>query len=284
MSKEYRDFRPTVFDGHLEIPWEPSEELERARAELERVENSVTEMQEEVGEVSYGLMDKLDSCRKAVEELEKLEDRNNWLVVPVGRTRDSGTLAESNFEAALGILGGESESCEVHRFGHWGPGWFEIIIVRPDRANEVHDIESRLEDYPVLDEEDMSRREWDAMLGDWDSYGRSDFEEEVLSCLESEASSLDGETDLEKELRIMHERNDFCPDAQMTYDMLGQEPPSPHERLRRRIEELEGKPSEWWDKLWQDANGEYWTKFSGTVFEISKAVGEVMARELYWEV
>jgi len=47
-----------------------------------------------------------------------LSDRQAWLVVPVSRNRDSNTLAESNFDAALEMLGGESDTVEVHRFGH----------------------------------------------------------------------------------------------------------------------------------------------------------------------
>ena len=36
-----------------------------------------------------------------------LDDRQNWYVVPVSRTRDSGLFAESNFAAATEMLGGE---------------------------------------------------------------------------------------------------------------------------------------------------------------------------------
>lgn len=90
-----------------------------------------------------------------------LEDRQDWLVAPVGRTRDSECLDESNFHAALEALGGESEDVEVHRFGHWGPGWFEIILIRPGSPAEsiAVDVEKRLEDYPVLAEDDYSERE-----------------------------------------------------------------------------------------------------------------------------
>lgn len=97
------------------------------------------------------------------------DDRQNWLMVPVSRTRDTGPLEESNFEAALEILGGESDDVEVHRFGHWGPGWFEIIIVRPGSAAETaaEEIENRLEDYPLLDEDDAGERETEAANDVW---------------------------------------------------------------------------------------------------------------------
>lgn len=152
-----------------------------------------------------------------------LPNRQDWLVAPVVRTRDSGPLEESNFEVALEILKGESQtwgvqkdpkpprffsrflalvksSCaktwqllsrklgepktekgfranldapsqtvEVHRFGHWGPGWFEIILVHPSREKEVEDIERSLEDYPVLDDEDFSAKEYEAACDYWEA-------------------------------------------------------------------------------------------------------------------
>ena len=86
------------------------------------------------------------------------------LVVVVGRNRDSGILDESNFQAALEILGGESDSVQVHRFGHWGCGWFELILVDPkDRTKliEAYNIIKALEHYPVLDDMDYSEGEWE---------------------------------------------------------------------------------------------------------------------------
>ena len=98
-----------------------------------------------------------------------LQDQQAWLVVPVIQTRDSGALDESNFSSALAALGGESETVEVRRFGHWGPGWFEIIIVNPESpaAKEAESIENALADYPVLDESDFSEREWNRAAEYW---------------------------------------------------------------------------------------------------------------------
>ena len=56
---------------------------------------------------------------------------SGWLVMPVSRTRDTGPFEESNFHTCVDMLGGESDYVEVHRFGHWGPGWIEIILVDP---------------------------------------------------------------------------------------------------------------------------------------------------------
>jgi hypothetical protein len=96
-----------------------------------------------------------------------VDDREDWIVVPCSRTRDSGVLDESNFASALAGLGGESGTVEVHRSGHWGPGWFEIILVDPARAAEVAEIEMALAGYPVLDGDDLSRREVKAEEEAW---------------------------------------------------------------------------------------------------------------------
>lgn len=101
-----------------------------------------------------------------------LEGREHWYVVPCARNRDSDTWEMSNFETALTMLGEESETVEIHRFGHWGPGWFEIILVNPEdkeRVQCINQIEDKLKEYPYLDEDDVSRREADegGFAGDW---------------------------------------------------------------------------------------------------------------------
>lgn len=96
-----------------------------------------------------------------------LDNQQDWVVLPVGRNRDSNALDESNFYTALEIMGGESETVEVHRFGHWACGWFEIIIAHPSLAAEVEKMEDALADYPVLDDDDLSEREWEAACETW---------------------------------------------------------------------------------------------------------------------
>ena len=104
-----------------------------------------------------------------------LEDRQDWIVVPVSQTRDSGPFDQSNFAVALDILGGESETVEVHRFGHWGPGWFEIIIVDPARMADVEGIADSLEAYPVLSDDDFSEREFNEYVETWNQWGEREF-------------------------------------------------------------------------------------------------------------
>lgn len=127
----------------------------------------------------------------AAQFFDSEDPRRNWLVVPVGQNRDSRELETSNFAAALEILGGESETVEVHRFGHWACGWYEIIIVDPSREAEVEAIENRLENYPVLDEDDFSNREHEAYLEDWQNWACSDF----ISGLKNEFDLQDSTVD-----------------------------------------------------------------------------------------
>ena len=102
-----------------------------------------------------------------------LDDRQRWYVGP-GRNRDSDQLTESNFATALALLGGESDTVEVHRFGHWACGWLEVIIAHPRRGDALQDIAARLADYPVLDEDDYSRREFEDACEAWDRMGTGD--------------------------------------------------------------------------------------------------------------
>jgi hypothetical protein len=110
-------------------------------------------------------------------------DRGDWYVMPVSQTRDSGPLDQSNFQQFLEGLGGESETVEVHRFGHWGPGWFEIIIVNPSDEKAVkaaEDMAESLQHYPVLNDEDFSRREWEEFEESWDSWACKDLRKTLV--------------------------------------------------------------------------------------------------------
>ena len=111
------------------------------------------------------------------------DPRRDWLVLPVSITRDTGAFQESNFIAALKRLGGESETVEVHRFGHWGPGWYEIILADPSRATEVEALYKALEDYPLLDEDDYNERLVDQQCETWSACYSSDFRKEFTAAV-----------------------------------------------------------------------------------------------------
>ena len=88
----------------------------------------------------------------------------------VGRSRDSDCLEESNFYSMLNALGGESDTVQVVRESHWAVGWVEWIAIHEsdEQALRAADaMKASLEDYPILDEEDHSRREWEECERVW---------------------------------------------------------------------------------------------------------------------
>lgn len=98
------------------------------------------------------------------------EDFSAYLVL-LGRHRDPPILDNVNFDAALEELGGESKTVLVERASHWAVGWVETILIDPSNKDSVEvgeGIEERLANYPVLDEQELSRREWEAMTEYWD--------------------------------------------------------------------------------------------------------------------
>jgi hypothetical protein len=99
------------------------------------------------------------------------EEREDWLVGPCSHNRDSDLLTESNWEALIKALGGESEHVEIHRFGHWGNGWFEIILIKPDTdaAKTAQECADSLENYPSLDDNLNSDKQHEADYEYWKS-------------------------------------------------------------------------------------------------------------------
>ena len=96
-----------------------------------------------------------------------LDDRQSWFVAPVIQTRDSDVLEESNFRICLELLGGSSDTVEIHRFGHWANGWFEIILAAPNHESTLTEIENTLTKYPILSEDDYSMAEFNRAELSW---------------------------------------------------------------------------------------------------------------------
>ena len=120
--------------------------------------------------------------------LEDDEDsREHWARMPVIRTRDSPVIDDCNFQEFLEGLGGESDTVEVHRFGHWGPGWYEIILVNPEDEKAMkaaYEMAGALQDYPVLNDEKLSEMETDDAMESWDNWARGDVERALSRMLE----------------------------------------------------------------------------------------------------
>lgn len=126
----------------------------------------------------------------------------------LGRSRDSNILEESNFLAALAMLGGESDDIVIERAGHWACGWVEHIAVNPKNIEKVQiaeNIRNQLNDYPVLDDDDFCNREseeyaeefegnYNYMLQDFRNEN-DDIPESVINKAREIAWNLQGYTD-----------------------------------------------------------------------------------------
>lgn len=97
-----------------------------------------------------------------------------------GRSRDSGTLEQSNFECMLAALREvedtkterDEATVQVVRESHWLVGWVESILIHESDAAALavaDRIAAKMEDYPVIDEEHWSTLEWEKMAGYWDT-------------------------------------------------------------------------------------------------------------------
>src|SRR5262245_1446530 len=89
-----------------------------------------------------------------------------WIVGPVGHSRDSDLVEESNWQVAcerLGTADPEGQDHEIHRFGHWAVGWVEEIAYRPgsEVARVADEIRESLDSYAILDEMHYSGLEFE---------------------------------------------------------------------------------------------------------------------------
>lgn len=110
-----------------------------------------------------------------------------------GRSRDSTDLELSNWDQFLSTLGGETGESEdrdeddrnmaidsrdnlyisdviIVRDSHWAVGWIETLYIHSRRVDlcQIADrLLGRLEDYPILDEDDYSNRQWETATTTW---------------------------------------------------------------------------------------------------------------------
>jgi hypothetical protein len=98
------------------------------------------------------------------------DGQEDWIVLLVTRTRDSDALTRANFKSVLADLQEKKIEFDVHRFGHWGPGWVEIIVVPPAHALYAEKLEESLLDYPVFDEGALGNEENEDKERAWDGW------------------------------------------------------------------------------------------------------------------
>ena len=102
-----------------------------------------------------------NDCNKSGWPCAYWGERGTWYVA-AGRSRDSELIEESNWHAILEALGGESDTVAIERENHWACGWVEHLLIDPAdtaRVQLANELRERIENYPILDEEDYSRRE-----------------------------------------------------------------------------------------------------------------------------
>src|SRR5262249_15574358 len=91
------------------------------------------------------------------------------------RTRDSGLVEQSNADALIRHLESDptlAVDWDITTANHWAVGWVEHLSFRaidersvPTRVFRVlKDWFRRLDEYPIADEDDFSRREYEATL------------------------------------------------------------------------------------------------------------------------
>ena len=105
-----------------------------------------------------------------------MEHVADWLVCPCMQNRDSEPLEKTNYSACVKTLEERKIEFEEHSFNHWGPGWFEIILVEPTDEGKgfIEETVRCLENYSVLDEEAFSEMEWEEAWKWWEYAAGSD--------------------------------------------------------------------------------------------------------------
>lgn len=103
---------------------------------------------------------------------ERPADDENWTLVYTHH-RDSDLLDESNAEVIARELEPFIESGDVvpENHSHWAVGWVSGYAIRVYRDGDITEafrtwteLQERIADYPLLDEEDHSRREFDSAI------------------------------------------------------------------------------------------------------------------------
>lgn len=95
----------------------------------------------------------------------------------LNQTRDSDCLTQSNFRVALKRLGGESETVLVVCENHFLCGWVEWIAIHKDDGNAIklaEEMQEKIENYPILDEDDCVELENETASDHWKTFSNSE--------------------------------------------------------------------------------------------------------------
>lgn len=115
---------------------------------------------------------------------DRPDDCDDWCIVYI-QNRDSGLCDLSNahvIQESLSVfLKKEDGDIQKEHHGHWAFGWVDGYVIRVYKpgTKEVTEafrayavLKLRIDDYPLLDEDDHSRREYEAALEAISSNGR----------------------------------------------------------------------------------------------------------------
>lgn len=104
---------------------------------------------------------------------------DNFYIGPCSQTRDSSILERVNFETMTDrvLAASQHDETEIHRFGHWACGWYEMLLIHPDDTSALivaAELSAALADYPSLDDEAYSVAEIEAAAEYWERCRVSD--------------------------------------------------------------------------------------------------------------
>ena len=110
----------------------------------------------------------------AWDRARELARPENWAIVYTHH-RDSGLLDQSNAaaikKAIEPFMQDDNADVVAEHHRHWAVGWIDGFSIRVFRRGRIttafktyHEVAERMADYPVLDEHDYSRREYEATL------------------------------------------------------------------------------------------------------------------------
>lgn len=119
-----------------------------------------------------------DKCNRAGHPCSYWGENGEWLVA-MGRHRDSDLLTNSNWDVFIAMLDklDIEDAYTIESESHWAVGWVEHILINPQCQPAIDladDVQRKLDDYPILDEDHHSEREWEDHLQNWESWGRND--------------------------------------------------------------------------------------------------------------
>jgi hypothetical protein len=105
------------------------------------------------------------------------EDRSIWGMA-YSHNRDSDLAEESNWDSMIKLMTRHnSRSIQIILCNHWACGWIEYMLINTNHKKamyRLYGILGRLEDYPILDDEDLSNREWEQAQEAYDNWASYD--------------------------------------------------------------------------------------------------------------